>query len=358
MENSIVTPLFKNKGSENDLNNYRGISVLPPLSKIFEKLLAHRIKNYFDSNNLFFHGQHDFRANCGSAKYSCETALHEIVSACIKNMDQKKINLLLFIDFKKAFDMVDPKLLIYKLLNYGFSNNAIGLLNNYFDNRQQITKLDNYYSSIVNILLGVPQGSVLGPLLFIIFINDLPNDLIDTLTRLFADDTSLIFHGLDLDSVISSYKAGLKQLNEWCKHNRLYINWSKTYIMFVTKKRIKLPSFIEFDSIKVEVVDKFKLLGVLLDNKLNFNAYVAQQCLSINKKLYSIKRLFYLPFNVKLQFFKSFILPYFDYGISLLIYYHKTAIRKITKLYYLCLKKLFNFSFKIYEDSKDKFLEL
>ncbi len=95
---------------------------------------------------------------------------------------------------------------------------------------------------------------------------------------------------------------------------------------------------------KVEVVSKFKLLGVLIDYKLNFKEYT-QQCLVINRKLYSINRFFYLPYEVKLQFFKSFILPYFDYGLSLSIYYHKIAIRKLCKMYYICLKKLFNSSF-------------
>ena len=105
------------------------------------------------------------------------------------------------------------------------------------------------------------------------------------------------------------------------------------------------PEFIELDNIKIEVVSSFKLLGVLIDDKLNFQSYVAQQCLNINRKLFSIKRIFYLSFAVKLQFFKSFILPLFDYGISLSIYYNHLTIRKLCKMYYVCLKKLFNFSF-------------
>jgi hypothetical protein len=141
----------------------------------------------------------------------------------LNNIDKKKINLLLFIDFKKAFDMVDPKLLLYKLLNYGFSNDAIKLLEDYFLNRQQFTKLGDIYSDLVCIILGVPQGSVLGPLLFIIFINDLPDSLIDILTKLFADDTTLVFSHSDLDVCVSMYKSGLKQLNEWCKHNKLIL---------------------------------------------------------------------------------------------------------------------------------------
>jgi hypothetical protein len=115
--------------------------------------------------------------------------------------------------------------------------------------------------------------------------------------------------------------------------------------MIVTNKRLVTPKFIEFESIKIELVTQFKLLGVILDNKLNFIQHIGLQCTSINKKLFAIKRMFFLPFDVKLQFFKSFILPYFDYGSSLLVYFHKQAIHKLCKTYYLCLNKLFKFKF-------------
>ena len=337
---AIVTPLYKRKGDDKDLNNYRGISVLPPLCKLVEKILGKQIRNHLIENKLLFAGQHGFISN-----HSCETALHELISSCLKNMDQKLINLLLFIDFKKAFDMVDPKLLFYKLLNYGFGNLALKLVKSYFSNRYQCTKMSNITSDLASLLLGVPQGSVLGPLFFLIFINDLPFFLSEIFSTLFADDTTLLFSGPNLDKTISLLRVGLKQLNEWCKHNRLYINWSKTYLMIITNKRVNMPKSIDFDDISIEVVDHFKLLGVTIDNKLQFNKFVSLQCSQINKKMYSIKKLFYLPFEVKIQFFKTFLLPYFDYCISLLIYYQKTAIQRLCKMYYFCLKKLFNFSF-------------
>ena len=106
----MVTPLYKSNGDSSDANNYRGISVLPPFGKIFEKLLSNKLRAFFENKNLLYHGQHGFRA-----AHSCETAIHELVSSCLKNMDDKVINLLLFIDFKKAFDMIDQSLLLYKL---------------------------------------------------------------------------------------------------------------------------------------------------------------------------------------------------------------------------------------------------
>jgi hypothetical protein len=205
--------------------------------------------------------------------------------------------------------------------------------------------MSNITSDLASLLLGVPQGSVLGPLFFLIFINDLPFFLSDIFSTLFADDTTLLFSGQDLDKAVSLLRVGLKQLNEWCKHNRLYINWSKTYLMIITNKRVSMPKSFDFEDISIDVVDNFKLLGVTIDNKLQFNKFVSLQCSQINKKMYSIKKLFYLPFEVKIQFFKTFLLPYFDYCISLLIYYQKTAIQMLCKMYYFCLKKLFNFSF-------------
>lgn len=129
--------------------------------------------------------------------------------------------------------------------------------------------------------------------------------------------------------------------------NIIEINWTKTYIMFISNKhKFFFPTHIKINvSICIEHVKKFRLLGITLDCKLNFINLVNDLSLSINKKMYAIKRLFYLSFNVKLQFFKSFILPYFDFGFSIIIYFSKTALNKLNNIYYNCLFKLFKFNF-------------
>jgi hypothetical protein len=340
---AVVTPLFKKKGSTDDLNNYRSISILPPIAKLFEKLIHKQILAFLDSNNFITNDQHGFRAN-----HSCETALHEIISK-INNIKSKRlIGLLLFIDFKKAFDTVDSRLLILKLKFYGFSDSAINLIRNYFENRKQLVKIDGCISDTLGIKLGVPQGSVLGPLLFLIFINDIVRYLNDLEVKLFADDTTIIKTDNDLTTLLAIFHKAIEKLVIWCKFNRIDINWGKTKAMFITnKKQFQTPNSIIIDNNIVEVVSHFKLLGVTIDNKLSFLKHVADLRKSINKRLYSINRLFYLSHRVKLQFFKSFILPHFDYGMSLFIYFPKRALQKLANTYNYTLYRLLNVSYPI-----------
>ena len=312
----------------------------------FNLLLAEQMRLYFEINNLFFHGQHGFRTN-----HSCESALHELISKCLDNKDKKLINCLLFVDFKQAFDMIDRRVLLQKLADYGFMNNAIMILESYFTNRKKLVKIGENKSNLIDIDLGVPQGSVLGPLLFLIYINDLPLFLSDYFVRLFADDTTMLFSGSSVDECTKLCKNGIAALTEWCNYNRLYINWTKTYIMFITNRRVILPTAISFNKEKIEVVSKFKLLGITLDYRLNFLDFVSGLSLVINRKMFAIKRLFYLSKAVKLQFFKTFILPFFDFGLSLIIYFSKLAIQKLEKTYYNCLYKLFKINISSHDVS-------
>jgi hypothetical protein len=170
--NLLLLPLYTKTKVLSDFNNYRGISVLSPFAKLFEKILQRQILDSFNSNELFHKSQHGFRSG-----FSCETALHELITNWLNNINSKLFNLALFVDFKKAFDYVNSDLLLLKLYCYGFSYDTIKLISNYFYDRKQMVKCK--FSNSSNILLGVPQGSILGPLFFLIFINDLVFDYVD-----------------------------------------------------------------------------------------------------------------------------------------------------------------------------------
>ncbi len=195
----------------------------------------------------------------------------------------------------------------------------------------------------------MPQGSILGPLFFLIFINDLDNYIVNVSAKLFA----LYCSGEKLDGLISRFESIIKQLLNWCSKSRLDINWNKTFFMVIRNKRIKIPDNFTFNDITIKCVNEFKLLGVTIDNKLSFDAHVSNLSRTINSKLFSIKRIFYLSSSVKIQFFKTFILPYFDYCSYLLIYCSKAVIQKLANKYYLCLHKLFNFDKQEFNDFND-----
>ena len=151
-------------------------------------------------------------------------------------MDKKLINLLLFIDFKKAFDLVNPNLLFTKLLNYGLQNSAIKLMSNYFDKRMQAVKIGLVRSEPVMINLGVPQGSILGPLLFLVYINDLPFYLNEISTKLFADDTTLHFSHYDVETIVSLCRKGISLMLDWCRFNYHYY----TFLIYIKDDNNKI----------------------------------------------------------------------------------------------------------------------
>ena len=161
--------------------------------------------------------------------------MHELLSDLNEIRRKRVVALLLFIDFRKAFDLVDAELLLLKLVKYGFSNNAIKLIANYFQDRSQTVKYNGKLTDYVPTYLGVPQGSVLGPLFFLIFINDLAF-IIELICKMFADDTTLYSSDENVERLIGHFKAKTLVLIEWCKMNRLDLNWSKTFFMFITSK--------------------------------------------------------------------------------------------------------------------------
>ena len=182
-----VIPIFK-KGDSKSMNNYRPISILSTLNKIYERILYNRLINYIEKFNLFYKYQFGFRTN-----HSTEHALIEIVDQIRLSIDQKQLTCGIFIDLSKAFDTVNHKILLNKLDHYGIRGNALKLFTSYLSERKQYTVIEKNRSHTSKISCGVPQGSVLGPLLFLLFINDLPNCCPSGKIRIFADDTTVFF---------------------------------------------------------------------------------------------------------------------------------------------------------------------
>ena len=308
---AMITPIFKGKGDKNSLDNYRPISVLSPVAKIFEKILCDQLTNHLEANYLFRPAQHGFRR-----KLSCETAMNAIVEHWRHHGDQKRVAISVFLDLKKAFDTVNHDLLLFKLHYYQVHPSVTNLISSYLHHRPYVVNFKNATSKSAILDTVVPQGSALGPLLFLLFINDLM--LIDLVSQLvlFADDTTITATGIDYDEAKDNIYDDLKLISDWLAHNRLTVNWSKTNFMVIgsADETNQLP----IDDVIIERVKHTRLLGVEIDDELKFDRHITNICSKINRKAFVISRRFFL-FNKKFKstLFKLFLMPHFEYCSSI-----------------------------------------
>lgn len=230
-----VTPIHK-ADSRVDPANYRPISVLSVIAKLFEKAIFNQVYSYLNENNLLSRYQSGFRP-----MHPTLTALIDITDNWYLNIDNRLTNAILFMDLKKAFDTIDHEILLSKLELYGFRGVSLNLFRDYPTDRTQVTVINNVNSETSRIRCGVPQGSILGPLLFLLYINDLPNcDLLSDV-RMYADDTNLTFASNDPEELFSSLTHDLSNLKQWLDSNRLNLNVLKTKCLF-TGTRYKISS--------------------------------------------------------------------------------------------------------------------
>ena len=264
-----VTPIHK-EGSKSDVANYRPISLLTSFSKIYEKLMHSRISIFLESNNSLFEGQYGFRSG-----RSCEHALLNAQNSLLQNLSKNQVSLLLLIDFSKAFDMVDHSILLKKLEHYGIRGLALKWLESYLSDRKQFVSINGTDSETLVMDYGVPQGSILGPLLFIIYINDIPEIAQYAKFILYADDANIILTANNIDEINSQLKNLTSDLLKWTEHNGLALNLKKTnYMIFSRTKNIELPEPLIISETLIEHKREARFLGVIMDESLDWSRHV------------------------------------------------------------------------------------
>ena len=226
-----VTPIFKD-GDKTEKSNYRPISVLPVISRLFEKLVFEQLYNFMEENGHFTSDQSGFLR-----QRSTLTCLLKMSDDWYNGLDLGKLVGLVFIDLKKAFDTVDHNILCKKLELYGIQHRELSWFQSYLSNRKQFCRVNGVDSNIEDIEVGVPQGSCLGPLLFLIYINDLPRAVQASTVSMYADDTSLCHQSGDLTQLEEAINSDLKQLTTWLQGNKLSLNVAKTHSMLISTKQ-------------------------------------------------------------------------------------------------------------------------
>ena len=265
-----VVPIFKS-GNSMECSNYRPISLLSVVSKILEKLVHKRIYSFFNKNNLIYNRQFGFRP-----KYSTSFALLDLIEDIKKKIDNGNFVCGVFLDLKKAFDTVDHKILLDKLNHYGIRGVTNEWFRSYLFQRKQFVQVNNFKSSIKEIQCGVPQGSTLGPLLFLIYINDMNTLFNQCVVRHFADDTNILFYNKKLKTIETVLNHELKKIVDWLRANKLSLNEIKTeFIIFRSPQKLLTTNIsIKLNKFKLTPVHYVKYLGMYIDNTLSWKTHI------------------------------------------------------------------------------------
>ena len=273
-----VVPIFKSS-DEMVFSNYRPVSVLPVFSKLLERLVYNRLIVFITNNKLLYEYQFGFQKG-----KSTHLALILLVDKITEALDRGECVIGIFLDFSKAFDTVDHDILLTKLNKYGINGMALQWFRDYLSDRTQYVTYNDYKSTKEKITCGVPQGSILGPMLFLLYINDLANVSHHCFSILFADDTNMFTTGKDFEILCNQINEDLQAIQEWLNYNKLSLNVLKTHYMIFTPRNKRVNDIdIKIYGTKIQRVYFTKFLGVQIDAHLTWKYHIDYTCSKLSK---------------------------------------------------------------------------
>ena len=317
-----VAPVYK-KGDRYTASNYRPISLTCILCKQLEHIITSSNVKHFTHHNIFYELQHGFRE-----KRSCETQLLMLVDELSKHMQKGKQTDLILLDFSKAFDKVAHEKLLSKLHFFGVRGKTLGWIKSFLNNRSQKVVVNGVESESIPVSSGVPQGSVLGPILFLAYINDLP-DQVQSNVRLFADDTAIyitLLKAQDTDIL----QNDLTKLEQWEKEWDMEFNPSKCQVIHITRSKKPIPSKYFLHGTQLENVPHAKYLGVDISETLNWNTHISRISKKANQTLGFIRRNIKIHNeNIKSLAYKTLVRPQLEYASAVWSPHTETQIGQL-----------------------------
>ena len=322
-----IVPVFK-KGDKSAVENYRPISLTSVTSKILEHIVHSSIMDHFEKHNHLNSFQHGFRQ-----KRSCETQLITTLRDFFNCLNKKEQIDAVLLDFSKAFDKVDHEKLLTKLINLGIGGPLYQWIRSFLSDREQTVLVDGVSSSSAPVLSGVPQGTVLGPLLFLTYINDINTNLSEgTCIRLFADD-SLLYRTIRSREDSAILQKDLETLQVWERANKMEFHPDKCKVLQITNKLNPTQSTYHIHNVQLSPENWAKYLGVRIDSKLNWNTQCNALCKKANSTLAFLQRnLSDCPRSVKEKCFNTFVRPTLEYGCSVWDPHQSNQIENLEKI--------------------------
>ena len=324
-----IIPLYKGNDPSH-FNNYRPISLLSVFSKILERVMYDRLYNYLTTLQILYEYQFGFQ------KFkSTYMALLALTDRITKAMENGEFCVGVFIDFRKAFDTVDHSILLDKLYHYGVRGVAHDWISSYLTDRAQYVEYNGSKSKTLNIKCGVPQGSNLGPLLFLLYINDLAFVSPKLFSILFADDSNFFCTGQNLSDIFDTVNHELNAIVDWLNSNKMSLNVDKTHFMVFHPKGKKIPDNMNIEILgsKISEVKYTKFLGVIIDSNLTWKNHIQYISSKISKNVGIIKKArTILAKETLLTLYYSFIYPYLNYCVHIWGSSNDTVLRKLLLL--------------------------
>ena len=333
---ATVIPLFKG-GSRSEVGNYRPISLLPLPGKLLEKIVHVRISQFLENSNVLCDEQCGFRK-----ERSTTLSIVNLTDSLFTAINNHETSFAIFIDLKKAFDTVNHDILLRKLEHIGIRGRVLMWVSNYLHDRSQSTFANNSISGTLPVNCGVPQGSILGPLFFISYINDVKDYIDDVEIGLYADDTVIFTHDADWQLALASLQSKLDAFVKWCNMNALTINTKKTKFMtFGTRAKIKKVQnarLLVGDSL-IQKVPNYKYLGFTLDPVLSFASHISTLLNVVAHKAFVLSEMRrYLTERAAIRIYKAMLLPYFDYADIVYDRARQFDLDKLQRAQNKCLK--------------------
>ena len=326
LKKSLIRPIEKVKNTI-ESSEFRPVNMITTEAKIYEKIVLHQLEEYFESNNMISEQQSGFRN-----KHSCESLINLVIINWKIAIHNNKIIVAVFLDLRRAFETLDRNILLLKLSKYGIENIELKWFESYLSNRTQQTRVNEVISSEITTSIGVPQGTVLGVFLFLIYINDIERVVTNCKLLMFADDALLYVESDEVRVAVNKINDDLQHLSNWFKMNKMKLNIDKTKYMILNSRNVDNCNVI-IDDTCLDQIMEIKYLGVIIDNKLNFKSHLDYICKKIAKKLYFFRSIRNkLSVYTSIKIFNSIIKPHFEFCSTIMLMFNNEMVKRLQVL--------------------------